>query len=201
MARVRGPRLSAKKLAIGLFVVAVLGGAGAAGGEPLRVAVLGPPPSTAAPSTPAPAPSGAPTRVRVPAIGVDSPLEALHLDRTGTLEAPADFARPGWYADGTVPGDPGPAVIAGHVDSKRGPAVFYRLDQLRQGDLVQVQRGGAWLSFRVVSTGRYPKSAFPTAAVYGPTPDAELRLITCGGRFDETRRSYLDNTVVYAVAG
>jgi LPXTG-site transpeptidase (sortase) family protein len=132
---------------------------------------------------------------------VDSALEALHLDRTGTLEAPADFARPGWYADGTVPGDTGPAVIAGHVDSKRGPAVFYRLDQLRKGDVIQVQRGGVWLSFHVVATGRYPKDAFPTAAVYGPTPDAELRLITCGGQFDETRRSYLDNTVVYAVAG
>jgi LPXTG-site transpeptidase (sortase) family protein len=148
----------------------------------------------------APDPGPAPTRVRIPAIGVDAPLETLHLDGSGALAAPRRFAEAGWYADGTPPGEVGPAVIAGHIDSTRGPAVFYRLDRLRPGDLVEVARGGHWLGFRVVATGRYAKQAFPTAAVYGPTPDPQLRLITCGGAFDRTHRSYVDNTVVYAVA-
>jgi hypothetical protein len=146
-------------------------------------------------------PAGAPpTRVRIPTIGVDSALEPLRLDASGALAGPKDYAEAGWYADGTVPGDVGPAVIAGHIDSTRGPAVFYRLGQLHPGDLVEVARSGRWLAFRVVAVGRYPKHAFPTAAVYGPTPDPQLRLITCGGAFDRARRSYVDNTVVYAVA-
>ncbi|HEY3008984.1 MAG TPA: class F sortase [Micromonosporaceae bacterium] len=146
-----------------------------------------------------PAPTGSPTRVRIPAIGVDTALEALHLDGSGTLAAPHDFGKAGWYADGTLPGDTGPAVVAGHVDSKRGPAVFFRLPQLRPGDLIEVERGGRWLPFRVVSSGWYPKTDFPTAAVYGPTPTPQLRLVTCGGEFDRSLHSYTDNLVVYAV--
>ncbi|MDT4988906.1 MAG: hypothetical protein QOI74_3000 [Micromonosporaceae bacterium] len=141
-----------------------------------------------------------PTRVRMPTIRVDSPLDPLGLNAAGALRAPTNFAHAGWYADGTVPGDVGPAVIAGHVDSGSGPAVFFRLYRLRPGDPVQVRRGDRWLEFRVVSTARYPKNGFPTADVYGPTPDAQLRLITCGGTFDTQRRSYVDNVVVDAVA-
>jgi hypothetical protein len=140
-----------------------------------------------------------PTRVRIPAIQVDSPLEDLTLDSAGALRAPVDYARAGWYAEGTVPGDVGPAVIAGHVDSRKGPAVFFWLYKLHPDDLIQVQRGDRWVIFRVVATARYPKDRFPTAEVYGPTPDAQLRLITCGGVFNKTRRSYVDNMVVYAV--
>jgi LPXTG-site transpeptidase (sortase) family protein len=157
--------------------------------------------------TAAPAPSWSespsdgppPTRVRIPAIGVDAPLEALTLDDAGQLAAPVRYPDAGWYAAGTLPGDVGPAVIAGHVDSTSGPAVFYRLGQLRPGDLVEVERGPDWVRFRVVAVERYPKERFPTDRVYGPTPDPQLRLITCSGRFDATRHSYLDNTVVYAV--
>jgi LPXTG-site transpeptidase (sortase) family protein len=138
--------------------------------------------------------------VRIPAIGVDSPLETLHLDKAGALQAPTRYGEAGWYADGTAPGDIGPAVIAGHIDSRSGPAIFYHLAQLKAGDLVEVARGGQWIGFRVVSVGQYPKEDFPTAQVYGPTPDPQLRLITCGGVFDQARRSYRDNTVVYAVA-
>jgi hypothetical protein len=141
-------------------------------------------PSAALPAPPAQAP---PTRVRIPAIRVDSPLETLELDGAGALQAPRDFARAGWYAAGTAPGDVGPAVIAGHVDSREGPAVFFRLHQLRAGDTIGV-----------VATDRYPKNRFPTEAVYGPTPDPQLRLVTCGGVFDRDRRSYVDNVVVYA---
>ena len=86
------------------------------------------------------------------------------------------------------------------MDSKTGPAVFFRLIQLRPGDLVEVRRASEWLRFRVVAGERYRKYAFPTAEVYGPTPDPQLRLITCGGTFDTSLRSYRDNVVVYAVA-
>ncbi|GIH09907.1 hypothetical protein Rhe02_79740 [Rhizocola hellebori] len=144
--------------------------------------------------------TGPPTRLRIPAIGVDAPLGPLHMDESGELQAPADYALPGWYEEGATPGDTGPAVIAGHLDSQKGQAIFYRLHELRPDDLILVQRGGKWLTFEVVSTGKFAKNKFPTAEVYGPTPDAQLRVITCGGSFDPVRRSYRDNVVVFAVA-
>jgi hypothetical protein len=143
---------------------------------------------------------GEPARIRIKTIALDSPLEALHVVK-GSLQPPDRFDRAGWYADGTAPGDTGPAVIAGHVDSKAGPAVFYRLRELVPGDKVEVLRGGTVVTFTVIRTAWYPKTAFPTDAVYGPTPDRQLRLITCGGVFNRALRSYRDNLVVYAVAG
>lgn len=140
-----------------------------------------------------------PRTVEIPAIGVHSDLEALHLDAAGALEAPRSFARAGWYADGPQPGRPGPAVIAGHVDSRSGPAVFSGLDRLRPGDAVTVHRAdGSTAEFVVTGTRRYPKSGFPSDAVYAPTPDPELRLITCSGAFDRSSGHYVDNTVVSA---
>ena len=144
--------------------------------------------------------AGAPTRVRIPAIGVDSTLEMLGLDAHRQLEPPKDFGRAGWYSGGVAPGDPGPAIIAGHVDSRTGPAVFFDLHALRTGDLVEVDRGGQTVTFQVTRTEQYPKNAFPSERVYAPTPGAELRLITCGGSFDRNRGSYRDNIVVYAIA-
>jgi hypothetical protein len=141
-----------------------------------------------------------PIRVRIPAIGVDSPLGRLGVDAAGALVPPTDFARAGWFAAGPVPGDIGPAVIAGHVDSRDGPAVFFRLADLAAGDEILVERAdGTTARFTVSRTARYPKDGFPTEEVYGPTPRAELRLITCGGEFDADRRSYRDNIVVTAV--
>ncbi|WP_245900025.1 class F sortase [Geodermatophilus normandii] len=150
----------------------------------------------------APQPAAAavpPARLRVPAIGLDSGLVDLGLDATGALEAPADFATAGWYAGGPAPGDVGPAVLAGHVDSSRGPAVFARLRELTGGDEVLVDRAdGSTVTFAVTRVERHPKDAFPTDAVYGPTGDAQLRLVTCGGDFDRAARSYEDNVVVFA---
>ncbi|MFC3735891.1 class F sortase [Paractinoplanes deccanensis] len=145
--------------------------------------------------------SGRPARLRVGAIGIDTPLETLRLGDDGALQPPKSFAKAGWYADGTVPGDTGPAVIAGHVDSRGGPAVFYRLRELTVGDRIDVVRGGSTVRFTVTALRWYPKAGFPTDEVYGPTPDRQLRLITCGGVFDRSLRSYRDNLVVYAVAG
>ncbi|SDO28969.1 class F sortase [Geodermatophilus sp. DSM 45219] len=141
-----------------------------------------------------------PVRVRVPAIGVDSELLRLGTDAAGALVPPDDYDLAGWFAAGAVPGDVGPAVVAGHVDSVDGPAVFARLDELAPGDEVLVDReDGTTAVFTVTGLGRHPKSDFPTEAVYGPTPRAELRLVTCGGEFDRSARSYLDNVVVTAV--
>jgi sortase (surface protein transpeptidase) len=141
-----------------------------------------------------------PTRVRVPAIAVDSDLVRLGVDADRVLVPPTDFATAGWFAEGPAPGATGPAVLAGHVDSTAGPAVFFRLRELAPGDEVLVDRAdGSTVRFEVTSVDRYPKDAFPTDQVYGPTPRAELRLITCGGEFDAGERSYRDNVVVTAV--
>jgi sortase (surface protein transpeptidase) len=152
-----------------------------------------------APSGAAPARVVAPSSLTLPAIGVRTTLATLGVDATGALVPPSDFARAGWFAQGPAPGAIGPAVLAGHVDSTAGPAVFFRLEELTAGDEVLVGRSdGTTLRFRVTRVARYPKTAFRTAEVYGPTPDAELRLITCGGDFDRSRRSYTDNIVVFA---
>jgi hypothetical protein len=143
----------------------------------------------------------APARLRIPAIGVDTSLVALALDRAGTLEVPRRFDVAGWWSGGARPGERGPAVIAGHVDSQTGPAVFFGLGRLRRGDGVLVERrDGSLLRFTVRRVERYPKNRFPTARVYGPTRRPELRLITCSGAFDHLTGHYLDNTVVYARA-
>jgi hypothetical protein len=90
-------------------------------------------------------------------------------------------------------------VITGHVDSVAGPAVFFRLRQVAAGDPVSVVRAdGTTVRFTVTRVARYPKGDFPTAEVYAPTQRPELRLITCGGDFDRSARSYLDDLVVYA---
>lgn len=141
-----------------------------------------------------------PARVRIPSIAVDSALLLLGVDDTGALLPPDDFGQAGWFPGGPVPGDVGPAVIAGHVDSYVGPAVFFRLRELTAGDVILLDRtDGTTIRFTVTATHRYPKNDFPTEQVYGPTPRAELRLITCGGAFDRSARSYLDNIVVTAV--
>lgn len=144
-------------------------------------------------------PDVAPVRVEIPAIAVQSTLAELGVDDAGALVPPGDFAQAGWFAAGPVPGDVGPAVIAGHVDSRTGPAVFSRLEELAVGDTVQVGLGdGREVAFRVTRVAQYPKDDFATDEVYGPTTGPELRLITCGGSFDPGRRSYRDNVVVYA---
>lgn len=168
---------------------------------------------TATPSTAskAPAPStsdfgpilepSAPVALTIPSIGVKTKgIVDLGLDKNGKLEAPTDFGRAGWYAGGPTPGEFGPSVIGAHVDSKSGPAVFYRLGSLKKGAEVSVARkDGSTALFVVDSVARYSKAAFPTAKVYGDTKGrAELRLITCGGAFDQSTGHYVDNIVAFA---
>lgn len=160
------------------------------------------PTTTAAPPTSAAAlahRSAPPARISIPAIGVSAAVVRLGLKPDRTLEVPGDFDDTGWYTGGPAPGETGPAVIAGHIDSRSGPAVFYRLRELRPGDGITVGRAdGSSVRFTVDAIAQYPKRAFPTEAVFGPSPDPMLRLITCGGSFDWSRRSYRDNVVVTA---
>jgi LPXTG-site transpeptidase (sortase) family protein len=140
-----------------------------------------------------------PTALDIPAIGVKTPLVRLGLTAAGTLQVPGSTAVAGWYTGSPRPGEPGAAVIAGHIDSDRGPGVFYRLADLKPGNLVYVQRGRGRLAvFKVTAVRTFPKSKFPTAAVYGPVPDSQLRLITCGGTFDPATGHYLSNVIVFA---
>jgi sortase (surface protein transpeptidase) len=140
-----------------------------------------------------------PVRLVIPAIGVATRLVRLGLEPDGAMQVPDDFATAGWFAGAPVPGQVGPAVIAGHVDSRTGPAVFYRLRELRPGHAIVVERAdGSRLRFVVEQARSYPKTGFPTAAVFGPVPSAALRLITCTGDFDRARGSYRDNLVVFA---
>jgi sortase (surface protein transpeptidase) len=142
-----------------------------------------------------------PVRIDIPRIGVSSALIQLGRTPNGTVQTPpprrAGVA--GWYALGPRPGDPGSAVILGHVDSKHAPAVFYRLRELRGGDEVLIRRAdGSTLRFLVQRTQQYPKARFPTDDVYYPTLTPELRLVTCGGEFDSSWGHYLSNIIVFA---
>jgi hypothetical protein len=208
----RGPHarvLAALMLGAGLLAVA----AGTAG---LVVASRSPAPAArlAAGPSPVPVPSGRtvtplwlatvqrtplPVWLTVPAIGVRAAVVDLGLNPDGTLQVPASTTVAGWYAGSPRPGAIGSAVIAGHVDSRSGRGVFFWLRTMRPGERVYVGRAdGTMAVFAVTSVRIYAKDKFPAVAVYGAVPDAELRLITCGGTFDESLGSYLSNVVVYA---
>lgn len=141
-----------------------------------------------------------PVHVRIPAIDVSARVIDLGLNDDGTLEVPDAFDEAGWWTGGAAPGADGPAVVAGHVDSRAGPAVFYRLRELVPGDRVELRdRRGRRVQFVVDRVEQHPKNDFPTDAVYGDTEQPALRLITCGGAFDRSVRSYVDNVIVYAL--
>nr|WP_225796010.1 class F sortase [Streptomyces aculeolatus] len=146
-----------------------------------------------------PLPASAPAQLSIPSLGVTSALERLGRDEGGGMQTPADHRRAGWYTPGPTPGELGPAVIAGHVTWNGAKSVFYRLGDLSPGDLIAIERAdGRTARFEVQRTERYPKSDFPTVEVYRNLDHAGLRLITCGGEFDEANHYYTDNIVVYA---
>ena len=144
-------------------------------------------------------PESHPVAVSVPKLGVRSRLIDLGLEDNGEMEVPEDPADAGWFSGGPTPGALGPAVIAGHVTWNGAPGVFYRLGTMRRGDRVTVTReDGQTAVFTVSRVERFPKSRFPSGAVYGRIDHAGLRLITCGGTYDAARRTYLDNVIVFA---
>lgn len=178
----------------------------AGGALVLSRSAVAPLPPAAAPPAAAPAAVARGTDVRagqlrlsVPALGVDADALSLRTRDDGSLEVPGSAHEVGWYADGVVPGEVGPAVFAGHVDLDGRPGVFSGLARLRLGDVVEVVRpDGRAVSFAVTRVEQHAKSDFPTDAVYAPTVSPELRLVTCGGAFDRSRGSYRDNVVVFA---
>jgi sortase (surface protein transpeptidase) len=195
-------RLSGRRLVIYLVLITALTGTGSAAAWRVGHTTATPATSTVAAAHVPNEPKALPVRILIPAIAVNADVEPLHRDADGSLQTPRDWSDAGWFADGVTPGDRGPAVIVGHVDSARdGPAVFFRLPELQQGDEVLVQtRNGPTQRFLVDVTRQFPKTEFPTDLVYGPTPLRELRLITCAGSFDRKTGSYSDNLIVTAYA-
>lgn len=147
-------------------------------------------------------PPSRPVALLIPAIGLQTPVGEVGRTASGAIEVPPLYERPSvaaWYRRSPTPGQRGPAIIVGHVDDSLGPAVFFRLGALTPGDTIEVRRAdGTVAVFRVNRVRRVAKAAFPSDAVYGPTPRAALRLITCGGPFDSADHSYLDSVVVFA---
>lgn len=146
-----------------------------------------------------------PVSISIPAIGVTSRLLYVGLNPDGTIQVPPLNDPPltneaAWYEYSPTPGQPGPAIIEGHVDTAaEGPSVFFRLGALKPGDLVDVTLADHQVAvFKITGVRLYPKSHFPTSAVYGFTDYAALRLITCGGSFDEQSRHYTSNVVAFA---
>ncbi|KJY27840.1 class F sortase [Streptomyces sp. NRRL S-495] len=192
---------------------AAAGASAAPGPAPGSPAATGPAaPASTAPAAAGPAPAAPvkaaaplkrskPTRLRIPQLNVDAPFTELTLSPAGQLNAPPpdDKNLVGWYRDGVTPGERGAAVVAGHVDTTKGPAVFLLLSLMLPGNKVEVRRAdGTVAVFSVDAVETFAKDAFPDQKVYGKTPDAQLRLITCGGTYDKKRRDYLDNVVVFA---
>ena len=146
-----------------------------------------------------------PVRIDIPAIDVHSKLRLVGLNRNGTLQVPplndgAITNEAAWYKYSPTPGEVGPSIIEGHIDSAAdGPSVFYRLGALRPGDRIEVTlKDGVVATFRVDGAREYLKSGFPTKTVYGGIRYPGLRLITCGGNFDFSTGHYLSNVVVFA---
>ena len=164
---------------------------------PIPVTPVTPVSTALAPGT-APA-TATPQWISIPSIGVSASMQLLTRGAYGQLVPPTNTVQAGWYTDSPLPGDTGPAVIGGHVDSYAGPGVFFELRDLQPGNQIMIGEGNAGvLTFVVQRVEEYPKATFPISAVFGPVPGAQLRVVTCGGAFDSQTRHYLSNIVVYA---
>ena len=142
----------------------------------------------------------APSRIIIPSLNIDTTFETpLKLNADKTVAVPTSYDKVGWYEGGATPGEIGPAVILGHVDSYQGPAVFYSLGQLKKGDNIAITReDGTTATFEVQTLERYERKDFPTELVYGQTDQSVLRLVTCSGIFNKGIQEYSHNLVVYA---
>ncbi|TQS16569.1 class F sortase [Microbispora hainanensis] len=145
--------------------------------------------------------AGRPLKISIPAIGVKAVVGSVGVDKSGVIQAPP-LSKPsltGWYRYGPAPGDQGPAVILGHVNTRKGAAVFSRLRELKRGNKIAVLRAdGKMAIFTVDGIEQVSKSTFPTKRVYSNTITSSLRLITCGGVYNAKQHHYTDNIIVYA---
>jgi hypothetical protein len=144
-------------------------------------------------------PKSAPAHLRVPAVEIDTSVDTVGKNPNGTLEVPEDYKIAGWYRFGPTPGEQGPSIMVGHVDNHKGLGVFWRLRELKPGQIIEVKRkDGKIAKFKVGSVKQFPQNSFPTEQVYGNIDHAGLRLITCGGNFSYITQRYSENTVVFA---
>ncbi|MFE9722853.1 class F sortase [Streptomyces sp. NPDC005794] len=196
-------------VAVGLGFLLVYNSFDASAGVPAPAVVSLPAPSkpasptpSASASVPSPGlPRSEPERIRIKSIAVDAPFTPLSIGPSGQLDAPPanDANLAGWFKDGATPGERGTSVVAGHVDTKTGPAVFLLLSTLKAGNTVDItRRDGAVASFKVDSVETFSKADFPDRRVYADNGRAQLRLITCGGVYDKKEKDYKDNVVVFA---
>ncbi|MFI2781237.1 class F sortase [Streptomyces sp. ALB3] len=197
-------------VAVGLGFLLVYNSFDASAGVPSAPAVVSLPAasSPASPDTPASAsavppglPRSEPERISIRSIAVDAPFTPLAVGPSGQLEAPPanDANLVGWFKDGATPGERGTSVVAGHVDTRTGPAVFLLLRTLKAGNTVDITReDGAVATFEVDSVETFSKADFPSKRVYSDNGTAQLRLITCGGAYDKKKKDYEDNVVVFA---
>jgi LPXTG-site transpeptidase (sortase) family protein len=170
-------------------------------------------PAAVAPATPHPSssktaagadlalPRSVPKRISIPEIDVDAPFTALSIGASGRLDAPPrdDNNLVGWFKGAASPGERGSSIVVGHVDTKTGPAVFLELRTLKPGSKVDITRAdGIVARFKVDAVDTFSKADFPDDRVYADTPSPQLRLITCGGNYDQETQNYEDNVVVFA---
>ena len=142
-----------------------------------------------------------PISIQIPSQNIESDLIQVGNNTDGTIEVPkADkHDYPAWYKHSSTPGEIGSSVIVGHVDSTTGPSVFFELGNIQPGEKILIKReDGTTATFVAYKTALYPKNEFPTMSVYGPSDNAELRLVTCGGNFNKSINDYEGNTVVFA---
>jgi len=211
MSPVPHPAPARRHRALAALVLALALTAAACGGEPEPEQAAAPvaTPSPTAPSPtpeppppppppPPPAPVADPIGISIPAIDVNAEIVPVGLNADGSMETP-DFGLAGWYTEGPKPGEAGAGVIVAHIDSRRGPDVFYRLNDLAPGDEIVVsQADGATRTWRVESREQTDKDALPADRIWTSAPDPVLRLISCGGIFDRSIGHYTDNIIVYA---
>ncbi|MGW0784642.1 class F sortase [Streptomyces sp. NPDC002913] len=201
--------------AVGLGFLLVYNSFDASAGVPPTPSMvsLPAPSASSAPASPAPSasasastaplelPPSEPERISIKSIAVDAPFTPLAIGPSGQLNAPPanDPNLAGWFKDGATPGERGTSVVAGHVDTKTGPAVFLLLSTLKAGNTVDITReDGAVATFKVDSVETFSKADFPNDRVYADNGSAQLRLITCGGVYDKKAKDYKDNVVVFA---
>ncbi|MDD7916183.1 class F sortase [Actinomycetospora callitridis] len=151
--------------------------------------------------SPAPLAASAPTRVTVPSISAESSLVPTGLQENGSLEVPpvSEPMQASWFDQSPTPGEVGPSIVLGHVNGGGRPGIFVNLKDVVAGAQVFIDRAdGQRAVFEVSRVDTIPKDSFPTDAVYNDTANPQLRLITCGGDYDRSARSYLSNVIVYA---
>lgn len=141
-----------------------------------------------------------PLMLRIPAINLETYFgDTLGLNADNTVQVPDSYEEVGWYEHGPTPGEVGPAVVLGHVDSREGPAVFFSLGQLKPGDEILVDRAdGSTVVFVVAKLERHEQDDFPTDEVYGNVDHPALRLITCTGIYSRSELRYSHNLIVFA---